>query len=404
MIRFCKSGVPILVALAVSCPLYATQYSIEELPRQIINPVGINAKGMVVGNGGVYDPRDHSFTRLRCTGSNCSVKVTAINDYSVVVGSVSFDDPFTLGGEGMHGAYWQPKLSPQATVITSVRGTREFFTSVSNSNDILKQENPGILTQFFFSALKPDQHPGGWAAPFNDLIACGAAAYPDVSMTPSAVNDQHRVAGTAPWSFVDEAGICQVGTHPFISTTVSFGVIADLLAGNPGGLISFARANSINSLDDVVGEAVAPVTSGQGGGFKAALYRGGGITFLGTLQNIPGLQSSAVAINDYSEIVGWSDFNSPEEGIVPRAFVSTGSGMSDLNTLINPRNRLAGRVILTQARAINCQGWIVANGYEKETLIPHAYLLKPQPQPQRPECLQKMAYPDRAPIIPDIWS
>ena len=200
------------------------------------------------------------------------MKVTAINDYSVVVGSVSYDDAFTLGGEAMHGAYWQSKLTQQPTVV---------------------------------------------------------------------------------------------------------------------GFVS--------------GEATAAGDTLGSGGFKAALYRGGGITSLGTIENTPGFQSSALAINDYSEIVGWSEFSSPDHGIIRHAFVSTGVGMSDLNALISPRN---SRITLTEAHAINCQGWIVAIGYENATLIPHGYLLKPQPQPlpQRPECQQKMAFPDRAPIIPDIWS
>lgn len=364
---------------------------------------------MVVGDGGVYDPRDGSFTRMNCTGPKCSLKLTAINDYSVVVGSVSYDDPFTLGGEGMHSAYWQSKLSPEPTVFVFERGIRNFLAGLSNSNDMVRQakgRNYGVGTQFFLSALKPDQapSPGGWAAGFNDLVVCGAA-YPDFTVTATAVNDNHRVAGTAVWSFVDASGTCQIGAHPYISTDVSFGTNRDLLAGNPGGLIYYATANSINALDDVVGDAAAPGDNSGQGGFKAALYRGGGITILGTLENsISSFQSSALAINDYSEIVGWSDSREPEGASVRHAFVSTGVGMSDLNTLINPRNRLAGKVTLTEAHAINCHGWIVATGYEKDTLIPHGYLLKPQPQPVRQECVQKMSYPDRAPIIPDIWS
>src|SRR5262249_43875148 len=147
-------------------------------------------------------------------------------------------------------------------------------------------------------------------------------------------------------------------------------------------------------------EALPPGTMPNQAKARAVLYRGGGITYLGTLRSDDNANygSSALAINDYGEIVGWSDLGS---SVDQRAFISNGVGMSDLTSLINPRNRLAGKVVLTHANAINCNGWIVADGYEVATNKPHGYLLKPQPQPVRADCLNRMAYPDRAPIVPD---
>jgi hypothetical protein len=40
-----------------------------------------------------------------------------------------------------------------------------------------------------------------------------------------------------------------------------------------------------------------------------------------------------------------------------------------------------GKVVLTYANAINCNGWIGADGYDVATNTAHAYVLKPRPQP-----------------------
>jgi hypothetical protein len=43
--------------------------------------------------------------------------------------------------------------------------------------------------------------------------------------------------------------------------------------------------------------------------------------------------------------------------------------------------------VLTNAVAINCDGWIVANGFDSVTGDNHAYLLKPQHRQPRLECV-----------------
>ena len=47
----------------------------------------------------------------------------------------------------------------------------------------------------------------------------------------------------------------------------------------------------------------------------------------------------------------------------------------------------AKTAVLTNAAAINCDGWIVANGFDSVTGANHAYLLKPQDQERRLECV-----------------
>ncbi len=391
--------VRILAGLAISCPLYATQYSIQELPGPITHPVGINAKGEVAGDGMLYDDRDRSFTRLRCSGPNCSVKLAALNDYSLVAGSISFDDPNSPGGVALKPAYWQAKLSPQPNLLPSEPNTLTFIAGISNTNDFAGQFDSRLMTDGLHWYV-PDLTQGWMEENFYYGFAFCYVPLSHPSNVATAVNDAHHVAGAADWNQLLGSGNCLGGSHPFIAID---GRPNDLLEAVPFTTIYYATAHSINNSDDVVGDASAPGDQTGQGVYTAVLYRGGGVTYLGTLQNQQYQNSSAVAINDYSEIVGWSDVSAPGNPYpitIQHAFVSTGVGMSDLTASINPRNPLAGRVVLTHANAINCNGWIVADGYDTATSTAHGYLLKPQPQPARPDCLKKRAYPDQAPAFP----
>ncbi len=392
--------VRILTGLVVSSPLYGTQYSIDILPPPLIHPVGINAKGEVAGDGGVYDDRVRAFTRLQCTGPNCSVKLTSINDYSLVAGAIRYDDPNSLGGVALKPAYWQPKLSLAPNVLGTEPDTATFIAGISDTNDFAGQLDSPQMSEaidYYIVSLNPQ----GWGEEFF-LFAfgfCGAPAHHPWSVA-TGVNDAHHVTGTADWSQMELSGGCMPGRHPFIAID---GRLTDVLNVPNGLAVYYARANSINNSDAVVGDAFAPGDLLGQNNYTAALYATNSVTYLGTLQNQQYQNSSALAINDYNEIVGWSDVwvpGNPYPVRVQRAFVSTGVGMSDLTSLITPRSPLAGKVVLTHANAINCNGWIVADGYDAATNTAHAYVLKPQPQPIRADCLKKRAYPDEAPTFP----
>jgi len=94
------------------------------------------------------------------------------------------------------------------------------------------------------------------------------------------------------------------------------------------------------------------------------------MTDLGTLN---GGYSSGYGINASGQVVGQSD---------GRAFLYTDGKMVDLNALLahDPTGPLALYTYLTEARAINDLGWIVANGYDGSGAL-HAYLLTPIPLP-----------------------
>jgi probable HAF family extracellular repeat protein len=85
---------------------------------------------------------------------------------------------------------------------------------------------------------------------------------------------------------------------------------------------------------------------------------------LGTLG---GSYSSAYGINNYGKAVGFSKNASDAD----RAFLYDGTSLVDLNSLIDS----ALGITLTEARDINDNGQIVANGGGR------AYLLTPVPEP-----------------------
>jgi len=110
---------------------------------------------------------------------------------------------------------------------------------------------------------------------------------------------------------------------------------------------------------------------------------------LGNLANDPKLTSSAFAINDRGEIVDTSQVRlTADNSVAQRAFVYSSGKMLSLTFQIEPQSPLFGKVKLTYATAINCKGWIAANGFDANSLQNHAYLLIPRHE-QRKNCLRR---------------
>jgi len=131
-------------------------------------------------------------------------------------------------------------------------------------------------------------------------------------------------------------------------------------------------AAAINESNRIVGTTGNSSTTGDTA--FAFLYDAGDVTNLGTLG---GLRSGAADINEFDQVVGWSDADGGR-----RAFVwDAGNGMRDLNALA-----AADGWVLESAVAINDAGEIVGTG----TLDgqPHGFLLAlgatPPPQNRPP--------------------
>ena len=157
----------------------------------------------------------------------------------------------------------------------------------------------------------------------------------------------------------------------------------------PGG--NYSAATGVNNKGSVVGYSWI----GQTGNCTPSPYNpviqhafvsvNGKMTDLGNLANKTTCNSTAEAINDTGEIVGYSDAITTANVQVGRAFLYSGGQMFSL-TFLDWGDPAWGFVRLTNAVAINCNGWIAANGVDTRTPnVYRAYLLIPK-GPLRPEC------------------
>jgi probable HAF family extracellular repeat protein len=358
------------LAWTIAVPSYAARYSIEVLPDPITTAAGINARGDIVGDSFVFEHRTHTVTTLSCSGTGCSVLgAAAINDLGVVAGSIV--DP----NVGPEAVIWK-SAHDLPTVLSP--GNQTEADSLSDLGDVAGTNNNG----------HEDNAADVWTAPDHPQIALGTLVTCEVcvfspSSTASAVNNRRHVVGYSDFGFTttsDPFGPSVTGVHAFLW---SDGHMMDLAATSTDPSIDFDFASSVNDLDEVVGSF-----SGADGVTTALSYRDGVIKPLGSLDNQPTSNSQANSINDHGEIVGWSDLHlAAGQASVPRAFVYRRGRMANLMSDLDTADPAAQTAVLTNAVAINCDGWIVANGFDSVTGADHAYLLKPQEQPRRLECV-----------------
>jgi len=152
--------------------------------------------------------------------------------------------------------------------------------------------------------------------------------------------------------------------------------------GTLGGKMS--QATGVNESGYVVGYSTT-----ASGAQHAFVYRQGKLVDLGNLAPRPDWSVGANGINDRGEIVGYA---TADVGGNPtqRAFLYTDGVMYNLTFLVTPSDPLFGFVRLFSARAINCNGWIVASGYDTRDapiFFIHTYLLTRQGA-VRAECPQ----------------
>jgi probable HAF family extracellular repeat protein len=357
-------------ALLSTCgPLCAVQYSLIELPK-FVSANGLNDHGDVVGISAL-------------SADSPSTKGVYYQHSSRVANQLALPgEAFGISDRGqMAGAGRASDAFPPMATVWNVSGGFESIASPLSAASAIN--NTGLVVGSI-----ADANVGSRAVlwrlkdlsetALGHLVTCGPCVF-DPESSAAAINDRGHVVGSANWAVLttpDPAGPIEFGTHAFFWEN---GVIKDL-GTLPGGT-TFSAASGINNRDEVVGSSDV-----KGGAMHAFLSRDGKMSDLGTLAHDPTLDSGANGINDRGEIVGSSEVRLPAGNtIVSRAFVFSDGRMWDLNRQIDPRSQQSDHVVLTDAVAINCHGWIAANGNDTQTQELHAYLLIPQ-VPERKDC------------------
>jgi probable HAF family extracellular repeat protein len=309
---------------------------------------GINNAGQVVGNSsltsGYATLWDGATTTGFSTLGGYGSAALAINDTGQVVGSSyplpRWNDPYT---DEPRAALWN------GGTVTDLGGSLGGITSYAHAIN-----NTGQIAGWSYIANNSIQAilwNGGTATVLGTLGGSESKAW--------GINDAGQVAG---WSYVN---------HTAIHATVWDGTtITDL--GTLGG--SWSGAAAINNAGQVAGYSQ---TTGDAG-VHATLWNGGTITDLGTLG---GAYSYANAINNAGQVVGYSYTS----GWDLRAILWNGTAATDLNSFLDAGAISAGWV-LTYARDINDNGWIVGDAYNRFTGQTHGFLLSdtapPVPEPE----------------------
>ena len=271
---------------------------------------------------------------LRGTNSQAN----AINDAGQVVGWAS-----TTGDAAAHAALWNGTTATDLGTLYTVFGNHSQAYAINNAGQVAG----------YSDNISAYDHAALWNGTTVTDINTGAGSYA------YAINDAGQVAGGA-FDFVP-------GSSSAGHATLWNGISATDLGALYG---NYSRAYAINNAGQVAG------VSGIPGGFShAVLWNGSTATDLGTLG---GTNSEANAINDAGQVAGWANITGDA---VQHATLWNGSTATDLNSFLNASAVSAGWV-LTHARGINDNGWIVGDAHNSKSGVDHAFLLAPIPEPE----------------------
>lgn len=374
------AGAALLAAAAVSQAAAPSFTSIEiPLPAgapHFASAVGINSQGDVAGISAQRCCSGNPFIYFRASGSDLvfnGFDAGGLNDADQLAGTVINQEP--------QAVLW----SKNGGVETLPADMDSNATAVSNDGDVIGTVANAGATQAVLWSSTPALH----SISLGVLWTNPALPQTDSSAA-QAINDASHVTGSSTDGQGTTPDTAQpFGTHAFLYRN---GAMLDLgaLARTSDGS-DFSEGNGINNLDAVVGDSdtAIPATNSQGRpcdlcgvANHAFLWQAGKIQDLGTLGGTAGLDSRANAINDSGEIVGWSD-RLVKGTSTQLAFLYTGGQMLNLKSLVTG---LDPNVQLTEAVGINCQGWIVANGFNTRTpTVDRIYLLM-RNGPSRAQC------------------
>jgi probable HAF family extracellular repeat protein len=322
---------------------------------------------VMVAAASVAAGQTYQVTKLATLGG-ATARGDAINN----LGQVAGHSVTTTGA--IHAALWNGSVP---TDIDPGVSTASFAQGINNN---------GQVTGFSHS-----ESANGGTPAFNQAFIYSAAGTIELAAGTQAfgINDAGQVVGVGAYAFLYSNGVMTdlgslgggataygvngsgdvVGVSDLFQTCVAAcprhpflwhaGSMMDLSSVTTG--MDVLEAYAVNDSDTAVG------WDGLSG--EAVLWKNGSTITLGT-------STGALAINNAGDVVGWW-------GTV--AALWHAGNLVDLNTVIDPTSPYYQQLNLSNATAINDNGWIVANdglGTEKlvldATLDSNAYVLTPQ--------------------------
>lgn len=353
----------------------------------------------------------YTFTDLGVLGTGDFSAAYDINDNGWIVGDSNLTPAADVGSFG-HAFLWDPATPGLQDLGTLTGGLNSTARAINNPGFIVGHSTPGAGSQQEAFIWDP-----------NTMTMTGLGTLGGDKSQAYDINDSNQVVGTARPTGSMGGNPSLAPTHAFFIDHGAAGTMQDL--GTLGG--DNSDAFGINSQSDVVGRA-----SPGGSDHNAFLVENAPT---GSMQDLADLSdqeeelsrgSTALAINDHGEIVGWlqgSGFNStafyrdsgPTDPVVEIGHLGSGArsgandinnrgkavgysstsgfsdtrgfiwsdalGMRDLNTLIDPNDPsftdiTNGDIVIQSAQAINARGQIVGQ-MRTTTGDQRAFLLTP---------------------------
>jgi probable HAF family extracellular repeat protein len=311
-----------------------TMKDLGRLDEHVSDGWDINDSGQVVGDADLDKDldADRVFMWNGSTRKNLGRGTgTGINASGQVTGSAKFS-----GNVNPHPFLWDGSTM------------RDLGTLGGTSGQASAINVAGQVTGWAATAGNVSSHAFLWSgSTMQDLGTLGGTY-----SAGNAINDSGQVTG-------DSLLAGDSTTHAFLwdgSTMRDLGTL-----DGSGSSIGYA----INASGQVTGSASLAGSQGH-----AFLWDGSAMRDLGTLGTI----GVGTAINASGQVTGYSRLSGDES---PRAFLSNGGPMVDLNDIIDPQDPLKRQVVLRQGVDINARGQIAANGYDSHIQQGHAYLVTP---------------------------
>lgn len=352
-------------------------------PQGNVSAAGINDNGDIVGMS-QYPPGSSNasgpFVYYHSNGEELPLSGFAVG---------GIDDVERIAGEAV-----DPSSGPQAVVWSNDGGVQilpsnafAMATAISNDGDVAGNVDNGHADN---AAVVWSSRPSLHMTALGTLWA--DPTLPDyATSTASGINGLSHITGSSTaGQGTDPNSAVFFGVHAFLYKAGKMADLGALALSGDGS--DDSEGTAINNFDQVVGVSTTaiPAVSAQGRtcpscgvASHAFLWSKGRMQDLGNLAGVPGWDSKADGINDSGDIVGWSDSN-VNGTATHRAFLYTGGQLLNLQFYVVGRDP---NVRLTEAVGINCDGWIVADGYNTTSPdVTRVYLLIPR-APPRPSCV-----------------